>query len=306
MQSKEHPLVAKEKSRDIYAVSERSLLVVYTDRLYADEVEMPSPLPGKGVLLNQISNYWMNRFPHLVSNYLFVREIEQFPPSLKAHAAELADRSVIVHKIKALPFRFLVLGSIGGAAWQSYRATGAVQGQHLPRGLKESDWLEQSVVIPLPVGDAGGRGEPDGRKRAQRLLGQKLYAAIEEVCLAIFGVARNYAAARGLTLADARFEFSQIDGKPCLINEVLTPDVATYWPGNAAPGTSQPVFERQNLYTWLDLQKWNKKAPGPDLPPELLGETIKRYQILADIMTGKVATLKKQEEAAAADEDLAS
>ena len=291
-------LVAKDRSRDIYALSEHSQLVVYTDRLYAYEhtygVEMRESVPGKGIMLNQISTYWMGRFTHMAANDLLVQDASGFPPELLPYAAELAGRSVIVRKFKPLPFQFFTLGSLGGDDWQAYRETNAVRGYHLPRGLQESERLEQAVLIPLA--DGGGKGD-DGRKRAQRLLGQKTYAAVEEVCLSVFGVARNYAAARGLTLADARFICAAIDGKICLLHEVLTPDTATYWPGDVTAGEPQPVFERQNMYSWLKVQRWNPKEPPPALPPALIGETVKRYQTLCDIMTGKVATLKKQEEA---------
>ena len=289
------PLIAQAGSRDMYALGEHTQLVVYTDRIYAQDVRLSEILPGKGVMLNQISNFWMNRFTHLTANYLYFQTTAEFPAVLQPYASMLEGRSVVARRAKALPFQFLVVGSLGGAQWREYQETGTVRGYNLPRGLPESTWLEQSLFLPVPANDSG-KGD-EGRKQAQRLLGQKLYAAIEEICLSIFGVARNYALARGLTIADARFEFAMVDGKPCLMNEVMTPDVATYWPGDVEPGETQPIFERQNVYSWLKLQRWTPQQPVPELPSELLKATLPKYRLLTDIMTGKVETLKKQDEA---------
>ena len=296
---KEFPLVAQERSRDIHALSDASLLVVYTDRLYAHDVEMTSTVPDKGMMLNKISTYWMNRFSRMVDNYL-AKEGEGLPEAMLPYASALAGRHAIVRKIKPLPFQFLTIGSLSGSDWQAYKETGVVRGQHLNRGFQESERMEQAVMIPIPIADTE-RGD-DGRKRAQRLLGQKLFTEVEEISLAIFSVARNYATARGLTIADARFEFGLADGILCLINEVMTPDVATYWPPDPVPGEPQPVFERQNMYSWLKVQRWNPKQPPPALPDPLIKEVVKRYQVICDVMTGKVATLKKQDEDEAAEE----
>ncbi len=302
LQDKAVPLVAREDSRDIYAVDEHHLLVVFTDRVYAHGVKLNAPLPGKGIMLNQISNFWMNRFTHLTANHVRFPNIADFPSSLQPHAHQLAGRSAVVRKVKALPFRFLTVGSLGGAYFKEYREHGTVLGYNLPKGMPESAWLEQSLFLPLPANDDAGK-PGDGRRLAQRLLGQKLYASIEEICLSIFGVARNYALARGLTIADARFSFAVADGAPCLMHEVMTPDVATYWPGEVEPGQTQPVYERQNLYSWLKLQRWTPGQPVPDLPAELLKATLPRYRQVTDIMTGKVETLKKQDEALLEDDE---
>ncbi|MDR2727478.1 MAG: phosphoribosylaminoimidazolesuccinocarboxamide synthase [Deltaproteobacteria bacterium] len=300
---KDFPLVAQDKSRDIHTLSDTSQLVVYTDRLYAYDAEMLEIVPDKGIMLNQISNYWMHRFTHLAGNYLAAPE-EGLPEALLPYASALAGRCAIVRKLKPLPFQFLTIGSLGGSDWQAYKETGMVRGQFLPRGLQESERMDQVVMIPISTNDT--ENNDDGRRRAQRLLGQKLFTDVEEVCLSVFGVARNYAAARGLSIADARFEFGLVGGNICMINEVMTPDVATYWPGDPIPGEPQPVFERQNMYSWLKVQRWNPKQPPPSLPDLLIKEVVKRYRVVCDIMTGKVPTLKKQEEeenAAAENED---
>jgi phosphoribosylaminoimidazole-succinocarboxamide synthase len=237
----------------------------------------------------------MNRFTHLVGNYLAPQEGEGLPQALLPYASALAGRYAVARKLKPLPFQFLTIGSLGGSDWQAYKEAGIVRGQYLPRGLQESERMDQVVMIPLSTNDMDRND--DGRKRAQRLLGQKLFTDVEETCLSVFGVARNYAAARGLAIADARFEFGLADGTLCLINEVMTPDVATYWPGDPIPGESQPVFERQNMYGWLKVQRWNPKLPPPALPDMLIKEVVKRYRDVCDVMTGKVLTLKKQEEA---------
>ena len=292
---KEFPLIAQDRSRDIHTLSDTSLLVVYTDRLYAHDVEMLETVPDKGVMLNQISTYWMNRFTHLAGNYIISQEEGDLPQALLPHASTFAGRYAIVRKLKALPFQFLALGSLGGSDWEAYKKTGMVRGQYLPRGLQESERMDQAMMIPIPTNDMDRIG--DGRKQAQRLLGPKLFTDAEETCLSIFGVARNYAAARGLTIADARFEFGLAGNNICLINEVMTPDVATYWPGEPVPGEPQPVFERQNMYSWLKVQRWDPKTPPPSLPELLIKEVVKRYRVVCDVMTGKVPTLKKQEEA---------
>jgi len=296
----EAPLKAREKSRDIYLIAEETLLVIYTDRLEAHDVAMREPIPYKGVMHNQITNFWMSKFAHFVGNYRITSKLDDYP-QLKTHKDMLAGRSLLGRDLKRLPMRFLVVGGLGGNLWKEYQETGRLNGHYMVKGLEESEWMEQPVVVPLPRVDASQSGG-DGRKWAQRLLGQKLYAQIEERCLAVFGVARNYAAARGLTLADTSLDFGMAGHTPLLMHELLTPDTSTYWPGDILPGESKTNYERQNLYGWLRIQRWQPDQPQPDLPQQLLQETLKKYKFIYEVMTGKVATLKQQE----AEEDAAA
>jgi phosphoribosylaminoimidazole-succinocarboxamide synthase len=287
------PLTTQERSRDIYELSRNSLLVVYSDRLYAGDVCMKETVPGKGIMLNRISMLWIKRFARLTGSHLLLTDAAKYPENAQPYRAQIEHRSVVVRKVKKLPFRFQVVGSLGGELWQEYSQNGGLGGIALPRNLQAGVRLDPAIMIPRALGEGA---DEDGRKRAQRLLGPKQYKSVEEVCLSIFGVGRNYAAARGIGIADACFECGLEDGAVCLLNEVMTPDVATYWPGEVEPGQSPPPFERQNMYNWLAVQRWKPDQPPPDLPAALVGEVAKKYRVVFDVMTGKVKTLKQQEE----------
>jgi phosphoribosylaminoimidazole-succinocarboxamide synthase len=293
------PLTAQERSRDIYELSRDSQLVVYSDRLYAGDVCMKDMVPGKGVILNNISMVWTKRFARLAGSHLLTADAARYPENAQPYRARIEHRSVVVRKVKRLPFLFQVVGSLGGELWEEYVQSGGVGGVALPRNLQAGVRMEPAVMIPRIPGESAAE---DGRRRAQRLLGPKQYTSVEEVCLSIFGVGRNYAASRGLGIADAYFECGIEKGAVCLLNEVMTPDAATYWPGEVEPGQSPPPFERQNMFNWLAVQRWKPDQPPPDLPAVLVGELAKKYRFVFNVMTGKVKTLKRQEEEAAADD----
>jgi phosphoribosylaminoimidazole-succinocarboxamide synthase len=293
----ELPLVARDDVRDIYDLPQDKQLIVYTDRMEVDGVPLDAPLPFKGLILNQINGYWMNRFSHMVGNYVVTQKTGTYLQQLKPYASQLQGRSIIIQKLRMLPLLFRMIGNLTGEEWSEYKATGCVQGRRLPKGLREAERLEKPLMLICAAGDLSLEGIDDISKWAQRMFGQKLYGNLEDICLSIFGVARNYALARGIMIADTMFEFGLTGGNPCLVNEVMTPDSSTYWPGtNFEPGPLQPSFEKQFLHEWLGEEGWNTALPIPPVPRDVMNKTVQRYRELYDVMTGKMPPLRKDAE----------
>ncbi len=294
----ELPLAFQDDVRDVYTLPRQQQLVVYTDRMPLRGSVLNKPVPFRGFVLNQITLYWVNRFTHLVGHNIVAQQFERFPQELRAHAAALKGRSVITQTLKPLPLRFRVVGNLAGDDWREYRETRRVGGRLLGRGLQEADRLEQPVLIPVPNPELARLEIDDIGKWAQRMYGPKLFSTLEDICLSIFGVARNYAAPRGIIIADTWFEFALHEGTPYIINQVMTPDSSSYWPVEGfAPGGPQPSLEKQELLDWLDLMGWNADQPLPEVHKELLSETTKKYRMIFDVMTGRVALPKKEEQA---------
>lgn len=289
----EFPLAARDDVRDIYDLSENKQLVVYTDRLTVQGARLGVPLPFKGLTLYQINSYWMSRFTHLVSNYLVTQKMVELDKMLAPYEQQLKGRSAIVRKVRPLPLLFRVIGCLSGEHWKTYAETGGLCGQMLPRGLKECKRLEKPLLVMETRGDLCVQGE-DMVKWMQRMFGLKLYQNIADTCLSIFGVARNYALARGIMISDTAFEFGVENGSACLINEVMTPDSSSYWEAeNCKPGQSAS-FEKQYLSAWLAQEDWDPSKPLPPVPQSVMNKTIKAYQALYNIMTGKVALRKAE------------
>ena len=289
-QINELELVAQDEIRDIYALPKDKELIVYTDRISMFGYELDKPIPYRGLMLNQISLYWINKFAHMANHNIVAHQVKRFPPELHPYEAVLSGRSVIVQKLKTLPLFFRVIGSVEGEDWKSYQETGKVGGRLLPRGLRESDRLENPIFLVAPSEDLSKHEIDDMNKWAQRMYGQKLYATIEEIGLSVFGVARNYAGARGLTIANAAFEFALHDGNPYFVNQVMTPEVATFWSSETfSRGAIQPRYEKEPLYNWLKAEGWRDDQPLPEVPSLVVSEASKRYRTIFDIMTGKIA-----------------
>ena len=288
----EFPLVSRGKVRDIYAVGGDTLLIVTTDRMSAFDVIMKEPVPYKGVVLNQISLFWMRRFAHLVKNHLLEHDIDRFPEELRGYRSMLEGRSVLVRKATPLPIECIVRGHISGSSWKDYKASGAVCGYTLPPGLKESEELPDPLFTPSTKAALGAHDENITRADGMRLVGKDLFLKIEEISLAIFCQAREYAATRGIIIADTKFEFGLIGNELYLIDEVLTPDSSRFWPKlGFAPGKPQPSFDKQYLRDWLEAQPWDKTPPPPALPKEVIAETAKKYREAYTILTGQALAL---------------
>lgn len=283
---KEFPLLNRGKVRDIYDIDDATLLIVTTDRMSAFDVIMSQPVPYKGVILNQITLFWMKKFAHLVKNHLIESDVDKFPAALAPYRDELEGRSVLVKKARPLPVECIVRGYITGSGWKDYKATGSVCGYRLPEGLLESARLEQPLFTPSTKAELGEHDENISPARAAEMLGADVAAQVESLALTIFKEARAWAETRGIIIADTKFEFGMVDGELTLIDEVLTPDSSRFWPAEGyAPGKSQPSFDKQYLRDWLSAQPWDKTPPPPALPKEIVEATQKKYLDAYRILT---------------------
>ena len=286
-QISEYPLVSRGKVRDIYEIDSQTLLIVTTDRMSAFDVILPDPIPYKGVVLNQISLFWMDMFKDLVANHLIASDINEFPSNLQKYASELEARAILVQKARPLPIECIVRGYITGSGWKDYSRTGEVCGHKLPDGLRESDKLEQALFTPSTKAEAGAHDENITLEQARKTIGEDLFAQVEKLSLDIYHQAREYAQQNGIIIADTKFEFGVKDPQLLLIDEVLTPDSSRFWPVEGyTPGKSQPSFDKQYLRDWLQESGWDKNPPAPRLPEEVIQETQKKYLEAFRLLTG--------------------
>lgn len=289
---KEYPLRSRGKVRDIYDIDESTLLIVTTDRMSAFDVIMNEPIPYKGVILNQITLFWMDRFAGLVKNHLVERDVDRFPAPLQAYRDMLEGRAVLVRKAKPLPIECIVRGHITGSGWKDYKSSGKVCGYSLPAGLLESAKLEKALFTPSTKTELGEHDENITLAQAETMLGKDLLDKVERLALDIFTQGREYAEGRGIIIADTKFEFGLVDGELILIDEVLTPDSSRFWPAAGyAPGKGQPSFDKQYLRDWLSAQPWDKTPPPPALPADVIAETRKKYLEAYEILTGRTLSL---------------
>lgn len=285
---KEFPLVSRGKVRDIYELSDDKLLIVTTDRMSAFDVVLPDPIPFKGVVLNQITLFWMGQFEDLVKNHTISSRVEEFPQELQPYKEELEGRAIIAQKAKPLPIECIVRGYITGSGWKDYTASGKVCGHHLPEGLQESQMLEQPLFTPSTKADIGEHDENITLHQAQAKIGEGLLAKVQDLSLEIYSRAREQAREKGIIIADTKFEFGLSGRELLLIDEVLTPDSSRFWPMDGyEPGRSQPSFDKQYLRDWLTQSGWNKKEPGPGLPKEVIQTTQDKYLEAYKRLTGQ-------------------
>ncbi len=283
-----YPLLARGKVRDMYDVDENTLLIVTTDRMSAFDVIMNEPIPYKGVILNQITLFWMQRFKDIIPNHLLESDVQKFPATLDPWKDELEGRAVLVKKAKPLPVECIVRGCITGSGWKDYCATGSLCGHALPKGLVESAKLEPALYTPSTKAELGQHDENITRAQAAQLLGDDLATKVEKVSLQIFEAGREHAATKGILMADTKFEFGMVGDELILIDEVMTPDSSRFWPADQyEAGRAQPSFDKQYLRDWLSTQVWDKNPPPPTLPEEVIEITSKKYAEAYNILTGK-------------------
>ena len=287
-----YPLLSRGKVRDIYDIDEKTLLIVTTDRMSAFDVIMDRPIPYKGVILNQITLFWMDKFKDIIPNHLVESDVDRFPAALAPWKDELEGRAVLVRKAKPLPVECIVRGYIAGSGWKDYQKTGTICGYQLPAGMRESDKLEPPLFTPSTKAELGQHDQNISPEEASRLLGEDVARKVREPTLAIYEAGRAYAASRGIIVADTKFEFGFVDGELRLIDEVLTPDSSRFWPADQyEPGHSQPSFDKQYLRDWLSAQPWDMQPPAPALPDEVVDATARRYREAYHILTGKEFTI---------------
>jgi phosphoribosylaminoimidazole-succinocarboxamide synthase len=267
------------KVRDIYAVDASTMLIVTTDRLSAFDVVLPDPIPDKGRVLNQISNFWFGRTAHIVPNHLTGRTLDGIVRDADERAM-LEGRSVVVRKLEALPLEAVVRGYLIGSGWKDYQKTGALCGITLPPGLKLAERLPQPIFTPATKAAAGDHDENISFEQAERLIGASLAAKVRDTAIAVYNFAVAHAQARGIIVADTKFEFGlDENGTLVLMDEVVTPDSSRFWPADTyRAGTSPPSFDKQFVRDYLETLDWDKKAPGPPLPADIVAKTSDKYR----------------------------
>jgi len=267
------------KVRDIYAIDAQVMLIVTTDRLSAFDVILPDPIPGKGRVLTEISRFWFAKTAHIVPNHLTTRSITDIVPDVDEQAL-IVDRSLIVRKLKALPIEAVVRGYLIGSGWKDYQQTGSVCGIKLPTGLRQAEQLPQPIFTPTTKAPVGTHDENIDFDHVVRTVGAELAEQMRSTAIALYRFAADYARQRGIIIADTKFEFGvDAAGKLVLIDEALTPDSSRFWPMDTyRPGISPPSFDKQFVRDYLETLDWNKRAPGPQLPAEILQRTSDKYQ----------------------------
>ncbi len=273
------PLLHRGKVRDIYAIDENNLLIIQTDRLSAFDVVLPTPVPGKGKVLTQLSNFWFKKLNHILPNHL-----TGIPPESVVALEEreqVIDRAFVVKRLKPLPIEAIVRGYIVGSGWKDYQRTGAISGIMLPQSLQEAEKLPTGAIFtPSTKAMAGAHDENISFEECEQVLGQTLAQEVRSKAIALYTEAADYAATRGVIIADTKFEFGQDRaGNLYLIDEVLTPDSSRFWPADQyQPGKNPPSYDKQFIRDWLEQIKWNKQPPAPPIPDDILTQTIERYE----------------------------
>ncbi|BCT67035.1 phosphoribosylaminoimidazolesuccinocarboxamide synthase [Nitrosospira sp. NRS527] len=273
------PLLHRGKVRDIYAVDENKLLIIQTDRVSAFDVILPTPVPGKGRLLTALSGFWFEKLAHIIPNHLTGIS----PESIVAEGErkQVVGRAFVVKRLRPLRIEAIVRGYVAGSGWKDYKNTGMICGITLPPGLQEAARLPSGAIFtPSTKAAQGAHDENISFAKAEKLLGKELAAQVREKAIALYTEAADYAITRGIIIADTKFEFGQDDaGRLYLIDEALTPDSSRFWPADQyAPGKNPPSYDKQFVRDWLETQDWNKKAPAPALPPDILAKTAEKYE----------------------------
>jgi phosphoribosylaminoimidazole-succinocarboxamide synthase len=276
--------IARGKVRDIYDLGER-LLIVATDRLSAFDVILPTGIPDKGRVLTQLSLFWFNLLREVTPNH--VLSGTELPPPFDAYRADLAGRTMLVRKTKPLPIECVVRGYLSGSGWKDYRASGELCGIPLPAGLRESDRLPEPIFTPATKA-VSGHDENIPFAQAAALIGAPLAERVRAISLEIYRRAAAYAEPRGIILADSKFEFGLLGNELIWIDEALTPDSSRFWPAaQYKPGGAQPSFDKQYVRDYLERIGWNKQAPGPELPGDVVAGTRAKYREAYRILTGR-------------------
>lgn len=282
------PLIARGKVRDIYAVGDRQMLIVTTDRLSAFDVIMPDPIPDKGRVLTAVSSFWFGRLADIVPNHLTGIDPETVVAS-EEERAQVRGRAVVVNRLKPLPVEAVVRGYLIGSGWKDYQKSGAVCGIPLPAGLKMAQKLPEPLFTPSTKAAMGQHDENIDFATVEKALGAALAAQVRDVTLRFYGEASAYALTRGIIIADTKFEFGLDDtGTLHLIDEALTPDSSRFWAADQYQvGISPPSFDKQIVRDYLETLDWKKQPPGPKLPAEIIAKTAAKYREAYERLTGK-------------------
>ncbi len=278
------PRVAQGKVRDIYEVDDRHLLLVTTDRISAFDVVMREPIPGKGIVLTQVTAWWLRTLGDLVPNHLVsadTDEIVRRVPALADHRAAIAGRAMLVRRARIFPVECVIRGYLSGSMWKEYAAHGTMAGEPVAAGLRESDRFPTPLFTPATKAETG-HDENITIARMRGIVGDATAAELERLTRLVYETGSAYARERGISIADTKFEFGECDVRIILCDDVLTPDSSRFWPGDGyTPGGPQPSFDKQPLRDWLEVERragrWNGEAPPPTLPSEVVAATSARY-----------------------------
>jgi phosphoribosylaminoimidazole-succinocarboxamide synthase len=280
-------LVRRGKVRDVYAVDDERLLVVATDRISAFDCILPTQIARKGEVLTALSRFWFAELAHITPNHLLTTDIEAMPASVSAHADTLRGRSMLVRRTEVFPVECVVRGYLAGSGWKDYQRTGEICGHTLPANLRESDALPEPIFTPATKAETG-HDENISEARMCEIVGAETTAHLRATSLALYRQAETYARARGIIIADTKFEFGRDNaGEIILIDEALTPDSSRFWPlDKYAPGRAQASFDKQFVRDYLETLDWNKQPPAPPLPADVAAATTARYLEAHRLLTG--------------------
>jgi len=280
-------LLGRGKVRDIYEVDGK-LLLVASDRLSAFDVVMPDGIPGKGKVLTQISAFWFRMLEDIVPNHMISIDVDAFPPEARAHAETLRGRSMLCRKAKPFPVECVVRGYLSGSGWAEYKEKGEVCGIPFAKGLRESDRLPDPVFTPATKEEKGKHDENISFERMVRIVGKETAEKVRSIAVGLYEKAAAYALSKGIIIADTKFELGTVDDGLILIDEALTPDSSRFWPvAGYRPGGPQKSFDTQFVRDYLLTLPWNKTAPGPRLPADVVEKTALKYREALTILTGK-------------------
>jgi len=285
------PLLGRGKVRDLYTVDD-ALMLVATDRISAFDHVLATGIPGKGKILTQISLFWFDFLSSLVPNHLITANVEEFPASLRPYADQLEGRSMLVRRAKMYPVECVARGYLAGSGWKEYEKSGTVCGIPLPTGLKDASKLPEAIFTPATKSEGGEHDENISFATTEKLLGAEVASELRQLTLAIYARAAKHAEARGLILADTKFEFGATPEGIILADEVLTPDSSRFWEASAwKPGGAQPSFDKQFVRDYLESIHWNKQAPAPGLPGDVVERTLAKYLEAFHRLTGRELAL---------------
>jgi len=285
------PLLGRGKVRDLYAVEDK-LLLVATDRISAFDHVLGSPIPGKGKILTQISLFWFDFLSDIVPNHIVTADVREFPAELQPYADQLEGRSMLVKRADMFPVECVARGYLAGSGWKEYQSVGTVCGIALPAGLQDGSRLPGPIFTPATKSQDGAHDENISIERMAQTIGNEISPELRRLTLAIYERAAAHAESRGLILADTKFEFGRVNGQIILADEVLTPDSSRFWDASLwKPGGAQASFDKQFVRDYLESIHWNKQAPAPSLPVEIVERTQAKYLDAFRLITGRTLSL---------------
>jgi phosphoribosylaminoimidazole-succinocarboxamide synthase len=278
------PLFARGKVRDIYEV-DGNLLIVSTDRISAFDVIMEQGIPGKGAVLNGLAEFWFKQTNDIIRNHMITTDVTELPHEFQPFREQLADRSMLVVKAEPLPVECVARGYLAGSGWKDYQETGAICGIPLPGGLRQADRLPEAIFTPATKAELGDHDLNIPFEDVVADIGEGAAERLKRLTLELYARGSEIAEARGIILADTKFEFGLKDGELWLIDEIFTPDSSRFWPMDRyEPGHDQVNLDKQVLRDWLETLDWEKKPPPPELPPEIIDQTAERYQYIKNLL----------------------